>query len=447
MFNQINLAPRFIRLSLANIASNLMIPLSGSVSLFFLGHLSRIEDLAGPSFAIVLFDFIYYGFYFLRQSTTGMTAQAMGREDYPEMLIIGLRNIIIALILGILLLISQHPIREVAFALLNASPTIKDTAISYFNARIIGAPAVLINYVLIGWLLGREESGRVLMLSLIGNIANVILDYFLITQWGLGATGAGFAMALSQYTILLIASALFALHVWGQDFESITSRVFDVSALGSSLSLNANIFISTLIMIVVTDMFSVESSTMGTIIFSQNTLILQIVFLALYAVEGLGLATETLVGNFIGQRLTQLLLPLIALSVISSLIFALLFGLLPAILPETVFGFFTDHPEITNEISVYIWWLPFFLLYGSVALVLEGYFLGMASGEILRNTNLIAFLVGFFPMGVSAWRFHNNHLLWLAYTLFMLIRMVLFGINTARTFSVPLAQDASQYDA
>lgn len=443
MSNQINLVPRFLGLSLANIASNLMIPLSGSVSLFFLGHLSRIEDLAGPSFAIVLFDFIYYGFYFLRQSTTGMTAQAMGREDSPEMVLIGLRNICIALIVGLLLLISQHPIREIAFALLNASPTIKDAAILYFNARIVGAPAVLINYVLIGWLLGREESGKVLMLSLVGNITNIILDYYLITQWGLGARGAGFAMALSQYTILLIASIIFVHHVWGQDLQAIASRAFDASALGSSLSLNANIFISTLIMILVTDVFSVESSTMGTIIFSQNTLILQIIFLALYAVEGLGLATETLVGYFIGQRMTQLLPNLLALSVISGLIFGLLFGLVPAILPETVFGLFTDHPEITNEINIYIWWLPLFLLFGSVALVLEGYFLGMASGEILRNVNLIAVLVGFFPLGVSAWRFHDNHLLWLAYTMFMLIRMVLFGINTVRTFSVPLAQDAS----
>ena len=59
MSNQDDFFKRFVGLSIANVASNLMIPLSGSISLFFLGHLSGIDDLAGPSFAIVLFDFIY----------------------------------------------------------------------------------------------------------------------------------------------------------------------------------------------------------------------------------------------------------------------------------------------------------------------------------------------------------------------------------------------------
>lgn len=434
MSNQDDFFKRFVGLSIANVASNLMIPLSGSISLFFLGHLSGIDDLAGPSFAIVLFDFIYYGFYFLRQSTTGVTAQAMGRQDYPEMLLIGLRNICIALILGIFILILQHPLREIAFALLGETPEIKDAAIAYFNARIIGAPAVFINYVLMGWLLGREESGKVLVLSLIGNITNMILDYLLIMQWGWGAAGAGFAMAISQYLMLLIGLIFFSLQIQWQNLQTIMIKFFDLSALKSSFSLNINIFVSTFILISATDLFSLESTTMGAIIFTQNTLILQIIFLALYVVEGLGLATESLVGNFVGQNTRGKLPDLVNLSVRTSLVVGLPFGLIPAIFPHTIFGLFTDHVEITNEINIYIWWLPFFLIFSSIALVLEGYFLGLTEGAILRNVNLIAISLGFLPLGIAAWQFHNNHLLWLAYSMFMFIRMAIFGTKAARTF-------------
>lgn len=66
MSNQDDFVKRFVGLSLANVASNLMIPLSGSISLFFLGHLSGIDDLAGPllrSFYLIsyIMVFIFYG--------------------------------------------------------------------------------------------------------------------------------------------------------------------------------------------------------------------------------------------------------------------------------------------------------------------------------------------------------------------------------------------------
>ena len=349
-------------------------------------------------------------------------------------LLIGLRNICIALILGIFILILQHPLREIAFALLGETPEIKDAAIAYFNARIIGAPAVFINYVLMGWLLGREESGKVLVLSLIGNITNMILDYLLIMQWGWGAAGAGFAMAISQYLMLLIGLIFFSLQIQWQNLQTIMIKFFDISALKSSFSLNINIFVSTFILISATDLFSLESTTMGAIIFTQNTLILQIIFLALYVVEGLGLATESLVGNFVGQNTREKLPDLVNLSVRTSLVVGLPFGLIPAIFPQTIFGLFTDHVEITNEINIYIWWLPFFLIFSSIALVLEGYFLGLTEGAILRNVNLIAISLGFLPLGIAAWQFHNNHLLWLAYSMFMFIRMAIFGTKAARTF-------------
>lgn len=435
LFKQYDFLDRFIRLSLANIVSNLMIPLAGSISLVFLGHLSEVHDLAGPSFAVVLFDFIYYGFYFLRQSTTGVTAQAIGREDQKEMLLIGLRNILIALVLGILLIILQYPLTEIGFFMLGDTPEVKASAVAYFNARIIGAPAVFVNYVLIGWLLGREESGKVLLLSVMGNAVNILLDYLLIIHWHWGATGAGLSMAISQYLMLLVGLIFFCLQIQWQELQAITGKILDLPALKSAFTLNGNIFVSTLILISTTDIFSLESNTMGTIIFTQNTLILQIIFLALYVVEGLGLATESLVGYFTGQGAKEKLSSLVRLSGQASLFLGLAFALLPTLFPQRIFGFFTDHVEIISQIDTYIWWLPLFLTFSSVALALEGYFLGLAEGRTLRNINLTAIILGFTPLGIAAWQFQNNHLLWLAYSMFMCIRMVMLSIQVPRTFA------------
>jgi MATE family multidrug resistance protein len=80
--------PQFVRLSIVNILSNLMVPLAGLIDVSFLGHLADIRHLAGVALATVIFNYVYWTFGFLRMSTTGMTAQALGRGDADTVLLI-----------------------------------------------------------------------------------------------------------------------------------------------------------------------------------------------------------------------------------------------------------------------------------------------------------------------------------------------------------------------
>jgi MATE family multidrug resistance protein len=205
---------RFFRLALVNILSNLMVPLAGLVDVAFLGHLTEIRHLAGVALATVLFNYIYWTFGFLRMGTTGTTAQAVGRADQEAVLLTLLRNAVLAIGLGLIILVLQYPLRELGFALLSAAPEVKSSGIAYYNALIWGAPATLLNFVLIGWLLGREQGGRVLLLSIFGNGANVVLDYLFIVQWGWESAGAGIATAASQYLMLLIGMILVCREQW-----------------------------------------------------------------------------------------------------------------------------------------------------------------------------------------------------------------------------------------
>ncbi|MEO1350204.1 MAG: MATE family efflux transporter, partial [Cyanobacteria bacterium J06635_15] len=198
------LLPEFIRLAIANIISNLMVPLAGIVDTAFLGHLADIHHLAGVALATVIFNVIYWSFGFLRMGTTGMAAQAIGRNDETELWLIALRNSLIGLGFGLLLLLVQWPIRELGFTLLSAPAAVQQSGRAFFDGRIWGAPAVLINYVLLGWFLGRALGTRVIVLSVIGNGANVVLDYLFIVKWGWAATGAGAATAASQYLMLIV---------------------------------------------------------------------------------------------------------------------------------------------------------------------------------------------------------------------------------------------------
>ena len=80
-------------------------------------------------------------------------------------------------------------------------------------------------------------------------------------------------------------------------------------------------------------------------------------------------------------------------------------------------------------------WLVLFLTFISLAYSIDGYFLGLAEGNTLRNIAIIALLAGFIPMDVIAWRTHSNNLLWLSLSLFMAVRVVAMGLKIPHTLT------------
>ena len=282
---------RFFRLASVNILSNLMVPLAGLVNVAFLGHLVEIRHLAGVALATVLFNYIYWTFGFLRMGTTGMTAQAVGRSDHEAVLLTGLRNGVLALGLGLAILVLQHPLRELGFALLSAAPEVKSSGLAYYNTLIWGAPATLLNFVLLGWFLGREQGGRVLVLSAVGNGANVALGYLFIVRWGWESAGAGLSTAASQYLMLLVGMILVCRELRFGQVQAIAGRILDPLALRAAFALNGDIFVRTFALVSTFALFTNLSSVLGTVVLATNTLLLQVVTLAAYFIDGLAFAT------------------------------------------------------------------------------------------------------------------------------------------------------------
>ena len=433
--SQYDFVPRYFRLALANVLSNIMVPLANLVSVIFLGHLEEIHHLAGVALAGNLLNFLYEVFLFLRMGTTGVTAQAVGRDDREGVVLVGLRNGLIALVLGIAIVLLQYPLGELGFALLDVAPEVKAAGRAYFNAQIWGSPAILLNFVLFGWFLGLEKNGLVVVLSVVGNAGKIALDYLFILRWGWESTGAGVSSATSQYLTLLVGLIFLCKEIHWQEVRAVAEKIWHPSAIKSTLTLNGNIFVSNLIFIFTSLTFNYQGAQMGTIIYAQNALLLQICNLSIYFVEGLGFGTETLVGNFKGKGASQQLVPLAGVSLGTALLVALSFGGVCWLFPDTVFGLLTNHTEVTENIDIFVPWLLLVLVCSSINFMLDGYFLGLAQGHTLRNVSLVALVVGFFPADVAAIKFESNHILWLAMLLFDAIRMVTLGVQLPKTFA------------
>lgn len=429
-----NFIPRYFRLALANVLSSIMIPLANLVSVIFLGHLEEVHHFAGVTLAGNLLNFLYFVLLFLRMGTTGVTAQAVGRDDREGVLLVGLRNGLIALVLGIAIVLLRYPLGELGFVLLNVTPEVKSSGLDYFNTQIWAAPAVLLNLVLIGWFLGREKNGLVVLLSVVGNGVKIALDYLFIIHLGWESTGAGISCATSQYLSLLVGLIFFCTEIKWIEVRAVAGKIWQISAIKSNLTLNGNIFISNLVLLFISLIFSYQGLQMGAMIYAQNALLWQIVSLNTYFIDGLGFGTETLVGNFKGKGASQQLAPLASVSVLTALVVGLFFGGVCVIFPDSVFSLLTNHTEVTSTIDTFVPWLLLVLVLSSIDFTLEGYFLGLAQGHTLRNVSLIAIAVGFAPTYFAAIKFSSNHILWLSLCLFYTIRMVMFVIKLPRTF-------------
>jgi multidrug resistance protein, MATE family len=424
---------RFFQLALINILANLLVPIAGLIDIAFLGHLSEIRHLAGVALATVLFDYLYWTFGFLRMGTTGMTAQAMGHQDSDGALLVGLRNGAIALALGITLVLLQTPIRLAGFALLNTTPEVKAAGQAFYNALIWGAPATLLNFVVLGWFLGRSQSKYVLLLSAVNNLTNVGLDYLFIVRWGWESGGAGAATALSQCAMLLVGLGLVAQEVNWAQLHRVSKHLLDATALKATVTLNGELVIRTLALISTFAVFTNLSSNFGTQVLSMNAILLRIVTLAAYFIDGLAYATESLTGLLIAQKnLTQLAL-LLRVGILTSLGLGLLISLAFTLAPMPLFQLLTNHREILDRIGNYTPWLVPILGFGSIAFLLDGYFLGLTAGRLLRRSVIIGAVGGFLPMAIAAAQFRNAHLLWLGLSLFMAFRAIALGIEIPKT--------------
>ncbi|MBF2034049.1 MAG: MATE family efflux transporter [Leptolyngbyaceae cyanobacterium T60_A2020_046] len=410
-----------------------MVPLAGIIDTAFLGHLAEIQALAGVAIATVIFNVMYWSFGFLRMGTTGLIAQAVGQRDVDQLHLTLLRNGALALGLGLLLVAGQVPIRQVGFHLLSVAPDVRAAGEAFFTARIWGSPAVLMNYVVLGWFLGRGQGDRLMLLSLVSNGSNILLDALFIQRFGWGSAGAGTATTLSQG--LMLAVGLLCLHrdiSWGRVWVA-RRRFTEAATFQVMLQLNRDLLIRTFALVMSFALFTHWSAQLSTEILAANTLLLQVVTLAAYFIDGIAFATESFAGQFAGSGDRAKLKKLLYFGVLSSVLVGTGFAIAFAGLPHPLFRLMTSHNAILAETQRLSLWLLPTLILGAIAYLLDGYFLGLTEGHALRQSTLVAAGLGFLPTGLAAQWVGSVHLLWLAMVALMGLRALTLVVQVPRT--------------
>jgi MATE family multidrug resistance protein len=418
-----------LRLAIPNILSNISVPLLSSFDTVLMGGLGK-EHIAAVGLGSMALNFLYWNFGFLRMSTTGLTAQAFGRADTSEQRIILQRAAILAIGISLLLVVLQYPLAEMIHGLLNLRPEQIGMVDDYFYIRILAAPAALGQMVLFGWFFGRQNARFPLLLTLIINVANMGLSYYLVYYSGMEIRGVAWGTVCAQYLGLACGLGLLW---WTLRQEKITDvPSANQPSLGAFLRINRDIFIRTLCLTLSFAFFYNRANALDvdTSVLAANVILLQLVNWLSYGTDGFAFAAESLVGKYKGARQPEKLTRAIKLIFGWGMALAAIYALVYGLGNIHLLRLFAPEDSAAETLAAAMEYLPIvvaFCILATPCYMLDGIFIGLTAARAMRQTMLVAF-AGYLLIYFLVGQHFSNWGLWGSLTSFMVLRAVVMGL-------------------
>ena len=378
-------------------------------------------------------------------SVAGLTAQAVGAGDDSEIRLGLIRALLLGAAIGLLMVFAQIPIGAIAFRLLaigsQASDTTFDSAQTYFSIRIWGAPFALATYGCLGWLTARARTDFLMITALAMTFINIALDLLFVLTFNWGAAGiaagtliaeiSGFAISFGLVCLMLKRDALL-------DFRVSRASLFDGEKLRRTLSVNRDIFVRTLLLAFSFAWFVQRGSAFGDVTLAANQVLLQLFLISGLALDGTAIAAETLVGQALGNaqqsgnstqmRATafttyrQIVRRSFILATIAALTFVVLYGALG----HGLLRLLTPEGAILSDARQYWPWIIISPLIVMICFQLDGIFVGATRSTEMRDSMIISVFI-FIPLSLYLPAIMGNHGLWLAFSIYFMMRAIGLG--------------------
>ena len=416
------------QIAIPSVLANLSTPLLGLSDSFIMGHLPHERYLAAVALGSMFFSILYNGVNFLRMGTTGLAAQAQGREDELSLGRLLLRGCISAAMIGILFVFLQSLILNAFFIFIETETQVTNLTAQYFTIRIWGAPFALMNYVASGWLLGMGRAKEVLYIHLYMNIVNILLNFVFVYGYDMTANGVALGTVLSETTAFLLSLYYvkrhsrmnFSIPIFG---STVLENIFNISAFKVLFSLNRDIFIRTMCLTMTLASFVVLGTRFGTEVLAANAVLMNLQNLTSYGLDGFAQAAEVLVGKEIGRKSKKNLRAAVIISSKWAIITAVAMTLFYYIFGEMIINLLTNIETIRNISSNYLTWIIILPLLSIWSFQLDGIFIGATAGSSMRNgmiISVISYVLAIFIL-IPLW---GNDGLWAAYSIFMIMRAI-----------------------
>ena len=422
----------FLSLMIPFILSTITQPLLGAADIAVVGKLNNVNYISGVSIGTLIFNTIYWIFGFLRVSTTAFSAQSSHYSDKKRVSDIFFRPIMIALFISLIMVIFQNIIFESSMKFIKPELEIEKAATTYFKILIWGAPFVLTNYVLLGWLMGLGNIKASMTMQISGNLLNIILDIIFVTVFNFKVEGVAYATLISQIFSTFLGVYFIFPYTYHKyiDLKSIINK----KELISIFCVNRDLMVRTICLVSHNNLFTMASSNLGGDILATNAILFQIMSIISYAFDGIANTASVFAGRARGQKDNLLMKICWKKTFYWGVIFVILTTVIYLIFSDSIIRIFTKLPNIILLAKEYSKWI---LLYPSIAflgLTFYGVFTGSARTFPIMTSTVIAFILFFI-----AWKYlipvYKNDGVWISLLIFYFGRGVFLIPQLKKTLS------------
>jgi MATE family multidrug resistance protein len=403
------------------ILSNVTVPLVGAADTAVMGYLPGAENIAAVALGASIFSLVFWTFGFLRMGSSGLIAQHFGATDAASTQLTLLRYLLTAIAISGVVLLLQSPLLALCLWLLDAEPQLQAMTRDYYSIRIWSAPATFANYVLLGTFIGLQQTGRVLAFQLLLNLLNIALDLVFVLVFEFAIRGVALASVISEYCAMLFALFLIRRHLLAAIQNSRATELCNRQAMFQLFNINSNIFLRTLLLVGSFFYFHAVGARLGTVTLAANAILLQLLHICAHALDGFAHATETLVGQAIGARNRADFSSAIRAATLQALTVAAVFSLTIFFLGPQFIALFTNQAVIIDAATAMLPWLVAMPMLSIWSYQLDGIFIGATSTAAMRNGMLVS-TIAFIAVTEMVSETLNNNGLWLAFSLFSLLR-------------------------
>jgi MATE family multidrug resistance protein len=411
-----------LRLAIPNIISNISVPLLSTVDTALMGRLSEAH-IGAVGLGAMMFNFIYWNFGFLRMGTTGITAQAFGKDRSDQIILTLGRALVVASLIASVILVLQYPAGQLAFQLMNVPEAQRGLVTDYFYIRVWAAPASLGLYAFMGWFFGMQNAVFPLIITVVINVLNIALNFLFVLYFGMEADGVALSTLIVQYVGLLLAAILFWWKYRSYLIHLKRKALLLRDELQQFLVINRDIFIRTACLTFAFSFFYSQSAESGALILAANVILMQFVNWMSYGVDGFAYAAESLVGKYVGQADRVATKKAVRLSFIWGMMLAVLYAILYGFFGTTILQLFTNQSAVLTATLPFLFWMAVFPLASTPCYIWDGIYIGLTASTGMRNAMLLAlsvYLIVHFLFKAS----FGNHGLWAALIVFMVARAI-----------------------
>lgn len=405
----------YVKMAVPFMLATVTQPLLGAVDTAAVGKLESAIFIGGVSIGTTLFNTLYWLFGFLRVTTTSYSAKALGANNEVEVREALLHPLVLSLLVGSLFIVCRLPIWQMAMLVLRPEQGVQVEAYKYYSILIWGAPFVLINYVLLGWLMGQAKVRGTVVMQLIGNVINIILDILFVTKLHLGVTGVALATLIAQ--VLTFVLGMYEVHKLIHIREFRNKELWQLKKAVYKFAGIRDLMIRTICLLLTNNVFMRLTTSFGTSILACNTILLQIESMMAYLYEGIANAASVFAGQAVGEKSKELL----KLTIIRTLqwcsILTVILTVSYILWYKEIIKLFTDLEEIVHLTLIYGKWLLIYPLLGGFGLSLYGIFTGTMATKAVKVATILSMFMFLVTLMISL-KLWGNHSLWLGYILF-----------------------------